>query len=49
MAKVKIGINGKFSNSLKSIYENVNCSERLNGHYTDWFDVISGLRQGTDI
>ena len=42
----KIGIKGKFFNSLKSIYENVNCSVRINGHYTDWFDVSSGLKQG---
>ena len=42
----KIGINGKFFNSLKSSYEHVNCSVRINGHYTDWFDVSSGLKQG---
>ena len=43
----KTGINGKFFNSLKSIYENVNCSVRINGHYTDWFDVTdSGSKQG---
>ena len=41
----KIRINGNFYQSLKSVYENVKCSVHINGHYTDWFDVSSGLKQ----
>ena len=42
----EIGINGKIFKSLQAIYENIKCSVRINGHYTDWFDVDTGLKQG---
>lgn len=32
--------------SLRALYNNVNCSVRINGHLTDWFTVNSGLKQG---
>ena len=41
-----IGISGKMLTMIKSIYMNVKCSVRINGHMTEWFDVHSGLKQG---
>ena len=42
----KIGVAENFCTAIKSIYRNVLCSVRINGHFTDWFDVNSGLKQG---
>ncbi len=39
----------KFLNSLQSLYENVQCSVRINGTLTDWFPVTLGLKQGCTI
>ena len=33
-------------NSIKSLYNNVSASVRVNGHCTDWFTVTCGRRQG---
>ena len=35
-------------NSLTSLYEHVQCTctVRVNGCYSDWFDVHAGLKQG---
>lgn len=41
-----IGLKGKMFQSLRALYNNVNCSVRINGHLTDWFTVNSGLKQG---
>ena len=41
-----LGVNGKMLNSLKSLYEHVQCTVRVNGCYSDWFDVQAGLKQG---
>ena len=41
-----LGVNGKMLNSLKSLYEHVQCTVRVNGCYSDWFDVHAGLKQG---
>ena len=43
---VSAGISGKMMTAIKSLYNNVKCSVRINGHMTDWFDVNSGLKQG---
>ncbi len=32
--------------ALKAIYSNVECSVRLNGNMTEWFNVNTGLKQG---
>jgi len=32
--------------AVKSLYSNIASRVRLNGHYTDWFAVKTGLRQG---
>ena len=41
-----LGINGKMLNSIKSLYEQVKCTIRINGTHTEWFCVNSGLKQG---
>ena len=41
-----LGINGKMLNSLKSLYEHVQCTARVNRCYSDWLDVNAGLKQG---
>ena len=33
-------------NSLKSLYEHVQCTIRINGEYSEWFNVKTGLKQG---
>ena len=33
-------------NAVKSLYTGVSSCVRINGFYTEWFDVTSGLRQG---
>ena len=42
----QIGIDGKMLRSLKSLYENVKCTVRVNGVHSEWFDVNTGLKQG---
>ena len=32
--------------ALKELYSNIECSVRLNGNMTDWFNVDSGLKEG---
>ena len=41
-----LGINGSMYKTLIAIYDNVRCSVRLNGIYTEWFEVKCGLKQG---
>ena len=41
-----LGVNGKMLNSVKSLYEHVQCTVRVNRCYSDWFDVHAGLKQG---
>lgn len=41
-----LGISSHFLNVLKSLYAQVECCVKLNGHMTDWFSVTSGLKQG---
>ena len=40
------GIDGKFYNSIKSILSDTTSCVKLNGILTDWFPVLSGVRQG---
>ena len=42
----KYGINGNFLMALKSMYENVSCTVKVNDLYSDWFDVNTGVKQG---
>ncbi|XP_071153088.1 uncharacterized protein [Mytilus edulis] len=42
----KLGVSTKFMYALKAIYSNVECSVRLNGNMTEWFNVNTGLKQG---
>ena len=41
-----LGVQGKMLNSLKSLYEHVQCTIRINGEYSEWFNVKTGLKQG---
>ena len=41
----RIGIDGKMLRSLKSLYENVKCTVRVNCVHSEWFDVNTGLKQ----
>jgi hypothetical protein len=40
------GISPKLLSALKSLYQEVKCCVRVNGHNTDWFKVSVGLKQG---
>ena len=40
------GIDGKFYNSIKSILSDTTSCVKLNGILTDWFPVLSGVREG---
>lgn len=42
----KLGIEGKFLDTLRSLYDQVKCCVKVNGYRTDWFDVNIGLKQG---
>lgn len=44
-----LGINGSMYRALIAIYDNVRCSVRLNGIYTEWFEVKCGLKQGCSL
>ena len=39
----RIGIDGKMLRSLKSLYENVKCTVRVNSVHSEWIDVNTGL------
>ena len=41
-----MGVSNKMLTSLKSLYENVKCTVRINGRQSDWFSVGTGLKQG---
>ena len=41
-----LGINGKISCAIRSLYESVSACVRFNGTYSEWFKINVGLRQG---
>lgn len=41
-----LGIQGNILNCLMALYENVKCCVRVNGSFTDWFPVDTGVKQG---
>ena len=41
-----LGVSNKMLNSLKSLYQNVQCTVRINGICSEWFQVETGLKQG---
>ena len=41
-----MGFTGKILNSLKSLYDDVQCAVRINNTLSDWFSVSTGLKQG---
>ena len=43
---IMLGISGRMLEALKSLYNEVKCSVRINGQMSDWFDVKIGLKQG---
>ena len=46
LATCGINVNGRFFKALQGIYDNVQCSVKVNGHLSDWFQVTTGLKQG---
>ena len=44
-----MGINGKISSAIKALYNSVSTCVRLNGIYSDWFNINVGLRQGCSL
>ena len=47
----KLGFNGLqlHVDAIKALYNNVQCSVKLNGLTTDWFNVNCGLKQGCSL
>ena len=43
---VRLGLSSKMLAAVKSLYSSIASCVRLNGCYTDWFSVTTGLRQG---
>ena len=43
---LKCGINGNMYNAIKSLYSSIISTVRINGLYTNWFDIKNGVRQG---
>ena len=41
-----MGVTGTILNSLKSLYDDVQCAVRINNTPSDWFSVSTGLKQG---
>ena len=41
-----MGLTGKMLQALQQIYQDVQCCVRINGIYSDWFQVSCGLKQG---
>ncbi len=41
-----IGVAGYMLQALKSLYQGVKCTVRVNGYLTEWFSVTCGLKQG---
>ena len=46
---LQFGINGKFLDALKSLYEGTECAVKVNDHMTDFFRVRQGVKQGCKI
>ena len=44
-----LGISGFMYKALLAIYDNVQCSVRVNGRLTEWFKVGCGLKQGCSL
>ena len=42
----RLGISDQFIHVLKSLYSKVQCTAKINGFVTDWFNVSVGLKQG---
>lgn len=46
---LRLGINGKMFNAIKSLYNDVQCVLRLNNMFTTGFDVNLGVKQGCNL
>jgi len=42
----KIGVTGNFLDTLKQLYTDCEAAVDVNGTYTDYFDISSGVKQG---
>ena len=43
---MSLGIHGKILQAIQSLYVNVSCAVKVNEHFTDFFPVKQGLKQG---
>ena len=41
-----MGLGGKIESALRSLYDDVKCCVKVNGHCTDFVDVLCGVKQG---
>jgi len=44
-----MGMSTKMLSAIKSLYSNVSSCVRVNGYFTEWFNVNTGLRQGCSL
>ena len=43
---LSLGIHGKMLHAIQSLYKSVQCCVKVNEHFTDWFPVQKGVKQG---
>ena len=43
---LSLGIHGKMFHAIQSLYKSVQCCVKVNEHFTDWFPVQKGVKQG---
>ncbi len=43
------GVDGKFYEVIKGIYNKAICSVKINGFLTDWFETTHGTKQGDNL
>ena len=48
-ALTKAGLKGKILETIKHMYSNIKASVNLDGHLTEWFKILGGVRQGDNL
>ena len=46
---MSVGISGKILDAIQSLYENVQCTVKVNDLFSPWFPVTNGVKQGCKI